>query len=196
MVSGQAISLAQAVQRGQIQNEARVAEQINPPKLDISTDELKHWRRFKQWCAGTGVRFFPARPCSVAAWIENERLAGCAAVAVEAGLRAIEIFHANANLANPVACSPPREELLKLIGTEAPRSWSKSEWPLWATVPPEVRSIIKRRDLDSSRAVRKAQNEAGELRQKLKQLQDELALLKQQKGNLNESQTIVRRQEP
>jgi hypothetical protein len=170
VVPAQTLGLTQAVERAQQSNEGRIAERINPPKLDIGSEELRHLRRFKQWCSEKGVRALPARPASVAAWIANEAAAGLAVEAIEDSLRAIEAIHTNQNLANPVACPAPRAELQKLIGAEGPRSWKKSERLLFASLPPEVRAVIARRARQDEIALRTLQNSVAALKQQRKEL--------------------------
>jgi len=164
MISGQ--GLAQSIERAQVSNENRIVEQINPPKFEIGTEELLHLRRLKQWCAQKGIRDFPAKPATVAAWIRNEAAAGVSAERIEDSLRAIEMAHTNQNLANPIACPAPRAELQKIIGTEGPRSWKKSERLLFAALPPEVRAVISKRARQDELTLRRLQNEVAALRQK------------------------------
>lgn len=166
MVPSPTIELHQHLERGYSANEARIAEQTNPPKFDLDTAELLELRRFAQWCAGKGLRHLPAKPATVGAWIANESAAGVSVERIEDSLRAIEIAHTNQNLANPVCCPAPRNELQKIIGTEGPRSWKKSERLLFASLPPEIRSVISRRARQDELTLRRLQNEVAALRKK------------------------------
>jgi len=164
VIASQSVSLAQQIERAQQANEAKIAASVSAPKFNLDTEVLLHLRHFKAFCQQHGVRHCPARPATVAAFIKNEAAAGVSPERIEEGLRAIELAHTNQNLANPVACPAPRAELQKLIGTEAPRSWKKSEGHLFASLPPEVRAIVSRRARQDEIALRKLQNEVSALR--------------------------------
>jgi hypothetical protein len=58
----------------------------------------------------------------------------------------------------------------QVIITEGPRSWSKSERLVFATLPAEAREIIQRHAKLDSDAVRRAQNSAALLRKELETL--------------------------
>jgi hypothetical protein len=85
---------------------------------------------------------------------------------------AIEQLHDRLQLANPVATTAARFALGQVLQTEAPRSWTRLEKGMFVHLPIEIRAAIQRRTTDQEKAMRRAQNEAGHLRQKLKQAAD------------------------
>jgi hypothetical protein len=63
-----------------------------------------------------------------------------------------------------------RNELSRLYEISPPRSWAKVHRPHFASLPIEARQIIENYADLATKAVRKAQNEAAELRHKLQTL--------------------------
>ena len=83
----------------------------------------------------------------------------------------IGALHLNNNLADPVASNQVRSVLEEILLIDGPRSWSKAERRLLELVPIEVRAVIQKRQDQTDRAVRLAQQEAADLRHKLEALQ-------------------------
>jgi hypothetical protein len=52
-----------------------------------------------------------------------------------------------------------------------PRSWHKSEWDLWDTLPAGVQTYLAKREQERDRVVRLKQDEAAALKQKLTKLE-------------------------
>jgi hypothetical protein len=67
---------------------------------------------------------------------------------------------ANAMLADPNAEPVP-----------PPRSWPQREWFRWDSLPRETQEYLHQRETERDKAVRRAQNEVGDLRKQLKLLQ-------------------------
>jgi hypothetical protein len=185
--------LVQAIDLAQQANEKRIAAEINPPKPKLDDAEsLLLLRHFAGFCKQRGVKFCPARPATVAAFIRSEAAIGVPPATLFAAMLAIEALHDTQNEANPVACAAPRAELTRIreetetapedraklvqaLDVRAPDSWNKSEKLLFNDLPVEAKEIIYRRDRQQCLVVRRAQNEASDLRKSLQQKEIENA---------------------
>src|SRR5262249_20598468 len=145
--------------------EQAIATRIAAPRLDEDQVLLSN---FVKWTKENGVRCLPAAPCSVAAYLMT--LAGQPETILKT-VEAIEAFHVNQNLGSPTATSAVRAVLEEILHSDGPRSWSKSERLVFASLPVEIRAIIERRVRLDSNAVRKAQNEAAALKHRIEQFE-------------------------
>jgi hypothetical protein len=162
-------NLAEQIARAHANNEARIAAEIETPKPHLESNALVCARRFSDWCRSTkGVPFCPAQPATVAAYIRHENKEGANFQRIFETVRAIEQMHDAAGVSNPCASMAVRHVLGTLYHIDAPRSWPKADRPLFNSLPIEVRFVIERRAEQDSLATRRALNEAGELRRKLK----------------------------
>lgn len=155
------MNLQESIARAHQQNERTLATQIAAPKPELSQDTLACIRRFAEWCKTKGVPFCPAAPATVAAYIHQDRRDLLEEFAT---VQAIEAMHDEALLANPCATMAVRHVLGTLYQIDAPRSWPKADRPLFNALPIEVRAVIERRAEQDSKALRRLQNEAAELR--------------------------------
>jgi hypothetical protein len=85
---------------------------------------------------------------------------------ISESLEAIEAMHFAAALGNPVA-TPIVRTTTAASTIEAPRSWTKDEKLLFTGLPPEIQTVIVRRENDRERVMRRAQNELAELKKRL-----------------------------
>jgi hypothetical protein len=182
------MSLVDAISLAQDRNAAKLAAEIPPAKPELDSEGLMHLRHYAAWCKQRGVRFCPSKPSTIAAFIRSEAANHVPPATLFAAMLAVEALHDSQNEPNPVACAAPRAELMrimdamdkkditiegqaqlaKVLDVRPPESWSKSERLLFDDLPPAVKGVIFRRDEQQRRAVRHAQNEAAELRHKLK----------------------------
>src|SRR5262249_47748991 len=143
-----------------------------PPGLSAEAQQLLV--PFVRWAEMQRVRSLPARPTSVAAFAQWQKDLGVSKEKINATLAAIEAMHFAASLANP--CATPLVRITSAASTiEAPRSWTGPERQLFTELPIEVQRVISRREADRERTMRRAQNEAGELRNLLKRQQADAA---------------------
>jgi hypothetical protein len=161
------MNLAQSIEAAHTRNEQNLAARIAAPRLEIEDEGKRLLGRFINFCKQNGVRYLPSAPATVAGFIKAEYAAGASPEMILKTLEAIEILHSQANAANPVACPSPRLALNEITKIEGPRSWSKSERLVFAGLAPDVQAIILRHAQIDSNAVRRAQNEAAELRKSL-----------------------------
>jgi hypothetical protein len=155
------------------QAEAEIASCFPPPP-PISAEVQQRLIPFLAWCSEQKVMACPARPTSVAAYCQHQQDLGVGRQLIAERLEAIEALHNAASLGNP--CATPVVRTVTGGSTIAvPRSWTGDEKQLFKQLPPEIQSVVARREADREREMRQAQNEAGDLRQELKRLKADAA---------------------
>lgn len=130
------------------------------PALDI----------FIRWCEGQGIRPVPVTPADVALFVAQNESLGIAKLA--ASVAAISHDYLSRGLADPTF-GPVSAELNRIAGLGVPRSWKKEQWPLFKALPYELQIYIMERDKQQETALRRAQNEAAKLQQRLIQRPEE-----------------------
>jgi hypothetical protein len=138
-----------------------------PPPPELSPEAQQLLIPFVQWAEAQRVRALPARPCSVAAFAQWQKDLGVPKEKISATLSAIESLHFAASLGNPIA-TPIVRTITAASTIEPPRSWTKDEKQLFTGLPVEIQAVIARRERDRETQLRRAQNEAGELRRLFK----------------------------
>src|SRR5262245_23289087 len=128
---------------------------------------------FLAWYEQQKVRSLPARPTSVAAYVQYQQDQGISRQLVAERLEAIEDLHNAASVGNPVA-TPVVRTVTGASTIEAPRSWDKESKLAFAELPPEIQAVIARRERDRETHLRRGQNEVAEMK-KLLRLQAEAA---------------------
>ena len=129
-----------------------------PPELTAEARQLL--TPFLAWCEQQRVRPLPAKPTSVAAFAQLQIDQRIPRDSLHATLSAIEQLHFAAAMANPVAVPVVRTVTGSTI--DPPRSWRAEEKLMFTGLPPEIASVIARREQDRERELRKAQNAAAE----------------------------------
>ena len=109
------------------------------------------------------MRSLPAHPASVAAFAQWQKDLGVPREKISAALSAIEALHNAASVGNPIA-TPIVRTATSASTIEPPRSWAKDEKQLFTELPVEIQAVVARREQDRETVLRRAQNEAGELR--------------------------------
>ena len=167
-----AAQLQAARQREQIQKwdagDAKVAAElpIKPPRPVLSADVVERFNRFSAFAASKSARKLSARPTTLAAFILDQNNLGVPVEQIVSVLHAVQEVHDAHSLASPVACRITRAALELVVKTEPPRGWTKAEKADWALLPPDIRSTISRRMREVEVALRRAQNQAAELRKR------------------------------
>ena len=161
-----------AKQREQIQKwdagDAKVAAElpIKLPRPVLSADVVERFNRFSAFASSRSARKLPARPTTVAAFVLDQNNLGVPVEQIISVLNAVQEVHDHHSLASPVACRITRAALELVVKTEPPRGWTKAEKADWALLPVDIRSTISRRMRETEIALRRAQNEAAELRKR------------------------------
>jgi hypothetical protein len=146
----------------------RVATELklDIPKPALAKDVLERFDIFGKWCASKQARKCPAKPKTVAAFVLAQHELGATAQVILSILAAVEALHNFHGLSNPVQTAIVRAALDTIIKVDLPRGWSVSERVEFALLPPDVRQIILDKERLRDKAVRRAQNEAAELRKR------------------------------
>jgi hypothetical protein len=153
-------------------NEAAIAACFPPPPA-VPPEAQQQLMPFLAWCEDQRVRALPAKPASVAAFAQWQQDLGVSKEKVAATLSAIEALHFAASLGNPIA-TPLVRVTTSASTIEPPRSWAKDEKELFTGLPVEIQIVVARREKDRETIMRRAQNEAAELRNKLLRLQEQM----------------------
>ena len=148
--------LLQVIDQIQNYNEQHLRQSLSVESQELSDAQRRHLETFQHFCSVQGLRPLPAAPHVVAAFIQTLSTAEC----IPAG-EAIAAQHDVVGLANPVATAAVRAVLESRVSVEYPKSWSKEDRRIFASVDPVVRSIILRRENERDRALRNKQNEAA-----------------------------------
>jgi hypothetical protein len=160
------MTLVEQIQTAQENNEQRIAAQIRPavPKYYLDSEALLCLRHWASYCKNVGVKFCPAMPSSVAAFIRTEAANGVPAERIMATLDAIQKLHDNEAMPNPVSCAAPRNELLRILTPEPPRSWNKTEKLSWPLLPPEIQAALGRMEHEREKVIRNYLNQMAACR--------------------------------
>jgi hypothetical protein len=159
-----ASELAQAIrkvnERELDANEAALAKSFPPPP-QVSPEAQQRLIPFVQWAEAQRVRALPARPTTVAAYVQYQQDQGVKRQTIAERLEAISQLHFAASMANP--CATPVVRITTAASTiEPPRSWTKDEQQLFTGLPVEIQAVVARREHDREKVMRRAQNEAAE----------------------------------
>ena len=132
------------------------------PRVEPSKQQLDIWRTFEAHAQRKGVRSFPTSPAIVADFLNtlpDERL--------EETCQALQIIHDSVGASSPVCTLAVRTVLERRLRTECPRSWDRADRLAFAAVPPEIRSILVKRENARDAGLRQAQNKLAAERKKL-----------------------------
>jgi hypothetical protein len=163
--------LAKAQQREQIaawdRGEAELRKGFPARSLSVPVDIRDRFGLFERWCSDKSVRRLPAKPWVVAAFILDQTANGRDAQGCLALLAAIAEIHDVHSLSDPTSSGFVRTALESIIKSEPPRSWPKEDRASWATLPPDIRQAISRREEQRDLALRRAQNNLADERKRL-----------------------------
>ena len=106
--------------------EAEVAMQLLtksplPPPPEIDEETRQALQPFLQWSTKTQVRYCPAKPLTVAAYVLERAATGASTDQLLRQLNAISTLHDRHNLASPVGTHAVRAALESVTGFEPPR---------------------------------------------------------------------------
>jgi hypothetical protein len=134
---------------------------------------------FVAWCKLKGVIPLPAKAESVALFLLQSRDLGVDALTEIAR----GIARAHSRFADPCSSWAVRAAFEEIGGHyQVPRSWPKAEWPVWEDLPWPVKRYLDMRERQRDVAINKAQQEAGDLRHKLREME---------KRNVHQKQTAA-----
>src|SRR5262245_11944782 len=165
------------------QSEAQIASCFPPPS-QLSDDARQRLIPFLAWCEQQKVRPVPCRPQCVAAYCQHQQDIGVSRQVIAERLEAIADLHNAASWGNPCA-TPVVRRVTGASTIEAPRSWDKESKIAFTELPVEIQAVIAKREQDRETAMRRAQNEAGELRRLLKTAADTKPVATKEKETTN-----------
>jgi len=138
-------------------NEAALAEKVTRPVIAISEADQPILLPFAQWATQNRVRYCPAKPTTVAAFLaERAHLGDEVAIDTAAAIARLHDVH---GLSNPVATATVGAVLDAIVKCDPPRSWPKEDKARFALLPADIKEIIARREHERDRALRRQQNE-------------------------------------
>jgi hypothetical protein len=148
-------------------NERTIADALAPryPAPELTAGDRELLQPWLDFCKQAGIRHAPAKPHSVASFIIHENSRCVPDRMILARCRAITKLHDKFGLANPVATAIVSAVLDTIIKDPAPRSWTKEEQQDWPLLPPSIKAAIARRDRERETKVRQLQNEVAALKQ-------------------------------
>jgi hypothetical protein len=146
------------------QDERAIAEQVNEALGAPPADDHRP-ARFIKWCEDQNLPWRPATPAVIAKFVLEHTKVGKLLEEV----RLLSQAHSSIGLPDPTAAWQVARALLRLIGTDAPRSWPNEQRAVFLALPPDLQEYLIVRERERDGAVRRAQHEAAELRKKYAQ---------------------------
>jgi hypothetical protein len=146
-------SLQAAIAQMQFVNEQQTASSLGLPRVEPTKEQVAIWARLEQHAARRGVRSFPCTPALCADWLGTVPDEG-----LEEACAAVQAISDSVGVSSPISSLAVRTVLERRLRTECPRSWTKQDRLAFASVPPEVRAILCRRENERDAALRTKQN--------------------------------------
>src|SRR5690348_13622793 len=145
-------------------NEEALAAAFPPSGNNPTAEAQEIAAHFVLWCEQLKVRSCPAKPTTVAAYVQWNTDQGVQPEKIIAALSAIEALHNCFGAANPVATVIVDNVLESIIDVKPPRGWRKEEKFSFALLPAMVRAAIARREEDREKEIRRLQNQTAQER--------------------------------
>jgi hypothetical protein len=156
------VNLSDAIDQMLAMNGQQIHASLGLPRVEPSEEQLALWYRLEAHAATRGVRAFPSTPALVADFLNtliDEEL--------EEVCLAIQAIHDSVGASSPVATIAVRTILERRLRAESPRSWSRDDKQLFASLPVEIRAVLARRENERDASLRTKQNQLAEERKKL-----------------------------
>jgi hypothetical protein len=133
-----------------------ITNPLGDPALDV----------FLHWCDLKGVRPIPISPTAIAGFVMDSGALGIEKIA--ATVKAISDAYLSRGLADPTAGGPVGAAINRIAHVEPPRSWKAEAKSQFKTFPYELQVYLEGHERQRENTLRKAQNEAANLRNELK----------------------------
>jgi hypothetical protein len=150
----------------------------NPVLVALAQARMRAAPMFARWCELNGTTFCPASPKAIAKFV-----ADCAPLGIARlwpAVQDISRTHITLGLADPTLGGAVAAAVSDVANIQAPRSWPDGRKRQFESLPYDWQTYIADHEARRERALRRAQNDAATLRQKLAALQQEQS--KKQKG--------------
>jgi hypothetical protein len=168
------VNLHAAIDQMEAMNSEQIHSSLGLPRVEPTAEQLNIWRSLEAHAATRGVRAFPSTPALVADFLNtliDEEL--------EDACQAIQSIHDSVGSSSPVATIAVRTILERRLRAESPKSWSRDDKQLFASLPVEIRAVLARRENERDAGLRRKQQEIHEpirrLTEDLRRAEKELA---------------------
>jgi hypothetical protein len=141
----------------------------NPVLAALAQARMRAAPMFARWCELNGISSHPAAPAVVAKFV-----ADCASLGIERlwpAVQEISKAHVGLGLADPTLGGVAAAAISDVAGIAPPRSWPGDRKQRFRSLPYDLQVYIAAHEEQRERALRRAQNEAASMRQKLAVLQ-------------------------
>ncbi len=143
----------------------------NPVLAALAQARLRAAPMFARWCELNGAAFCPAAPAAVAKFVKD-----CGSLGIGRLWPAVQDIaktHGTLGLADPTLGEQVAAAISDVAGLVAPRSWPEERKARFKSLPYDMQAFIVDHEVRREKALRRVQNEAGILRRKLAEVQQE-----------------------
>lgn len=137
----------------------------NPVLAALAQARFRAAPMFARWCGLRGIHPWPVAPADVARFI-----ADCATLGIERlwpALQDVSRAHVCLGLADPTLGGAVADAISDIAGIGPPRSWPNDRKRRFKSLPYDLQVYVAAHEAQREKALRRAQNEAAALRQKL-----------------------------
>ena len=138
---------------------------LNPVLAALTQARVRAAPMFAKWCELYDVSPCPAAPAHVARFI-----ADCAPLGIERlwpAVQDISRLHVSAGFSDPTLGGAAAQAISDLAGIQPPRSWPADHKERFKSLPYDLQVYVAAHEAQREKALRRAQNEAADARQKL-----------------------------
>lgn len=158
----------------------------NPVLAALTEARRRAAPMFVRWCELNGVTSCPAAPATVARFV-----ADCAPLGIERlwpAVQDISKLHSSIGLADPTLGGAAAAAISDLAKIDPPRSWPDDRKQRFRSLPYDLQVYIAAHEARREKALRRAQNEAAAIRQRLAASQQSQSKTEQE-SKLDENDT-------
>ena len=137
----------------------------NPVLAALAQARMRAAPTFAKWCEFNAVSFCPAAPADVARFV-----ADCASLGIErvcTSVQEISTLHASLGLADPTLGNPVAAAVTHIARIAPPRSWPEQWKQRFLLLSYDMQAFIAAHEAQREKTLRRPQNEAAAVRQKL-----------------------------
>src|SRR5215216_4463325 len=137
----------------------------NPVLAALAQARMRAAPMFVKWCELNGLSPCPAAPAHIARFVMD-----CAPLGIERlwpAIQDISRLHVSVGLADPTLGGVAAEAINELAGIDPPRSWPGGPKQSFKSLPYDLQVYVAAHETQREKALRRAQNEAANARQKL-----------------------------
>jgi hypothetical protein len=159
---------------------------INPVFAALAQARMRAAPMFVKWCELNGLSPCPAAPAHVARFVVD-----CAPLGIERlwpAIQDISRLHVSVGLADPTLGGVAAGAISDLAGIDPPRSWPAGHKQRFRSLPYDLQAFVASHEAQREKALRRAQNEAANARQKLAAyLKSETCPIEESKSDENDT---------